>query len=147
MDKLIFFLSKNPGVQAIVNIASLASLIITIIILIRVSKITRSYLFKVRAPQHIKKLKDIAQNIVRQLSDYENNKDSISRQLTSAEVQLEQLQKKSTGKDSDKIKSLRNKMKNSSILETREGIFAIYCGLIGISEALEESLEDRRWGN
>ena len=147
MDKLIFFLSKNPGVQAIVNIASIASLIITIIIWLRVSKITRSFLFMVRAPQHIIIIKDIAQNIVRQLSDYENNKDAIKRQLTSAEVQLELLQIKTSGKDSDKIKSLRIIMKNSSILETREGILAVYRGLIGISEALEESLEDRKWGN
>lgn len=131
--------------QTIANLATIISLAITILVWFSVRNIRRAFLFKARAPIHTDRLDDISHKISNLLNDYQANKNSIKELLAHAEIQLEQLLKKTSGEPRTRIRALRKRMQDRLIVEDPEAIYNVHLELIKIVDAMKEHLANQEW--
>lgn len=82
MDFVLIFDQIKEIIGWIGNIASIIGLVITILILNNLRKIHSEYLFKIRSPILLKRLKEYSQNILRYQNDIERFYNEIDMNLS-----------------------------------------------------------------
>ena len=143
---MLQFFSEDLLINALANISSLASLVLTIFILSTIHKITRNYLFKARVPQHIINLERIRKEISELLNDYRSNEKTIREKVKILEAELEQLRKKIGRKEARRVNTLLKTMRDfSKMPANRELIDNIVLEIFYLSALLRDLLKDRQW--
>ena len=143
---MFYFLGEDLVINALANISSLASLVLTIFVLINIHKIARKYLFKARIPQHIGNLEKIRKEISKLLNDYKNNEKVIREQIKILEAELEQLRKKISRKEAQSVNRLQEMIKKFfKMPENRDLIDNINLEIFYLCTILSGSLMDIQW--
>lgn len=146
IDTIINFLSNDTKINAFVNILSILGFLITIWIFFDVRNIKNYYIFRVRVPQHVKKLGSHLSKVAELMNDYDGMSPQIDIELVQIEVELESLKRKLDRKNAQPIKQLIAEVrmyskdnKNLSYLRV------IYLNLLKSIKRIEGLQEDLRW--
>lgn len=139
--------SGNPTFINSGSIASIISLILTIIIYFGIRKIKRFYIFTGRVPEVVGNLNKIASNISEHLNDYEDFIPQIGLDLADAEVALKTLNRKVGKREHRKpintlIKTINKYEPNP---DGEEELRKIHIGLHKIVAEVQELRKDQRW--
>jgi len=140
----------NPDGSFSINsgsIASIISLVLTIIIFFSIRKIQSFYIFTARVPEVVSDLDEIASSISEYLNDFENNIHRISKELARAQAKLQTLKKKLKDRQSKKpiselIKVIKTYNPNSKDEDT---LRQIYLDLYKIIAEIKELQKDHKW--
>lgn len=109
-------LNSSGSVASIIGtVISIAVLIQAIIVKSEIKKLQARHLFKIRSPQHLKKLDNYLSNLNTLLQDFSNNGDNIESTLSCVNAELKSLANKT--EDKDILKQIKKSLRmNSSIL-------------------------------
>lgn len=151
VNTIIFFIQEYLDAFSFIgSLFSTLSFIITILILLKLKRIHSEYLFKIRSPELLKKLKINSDNISTYLNDFKRFIDDINREFTICKAILISLKnkcpkeiKKSASTIIKFIKSYLNTPNNN---KKQEDANWIYNELQGIVEECNNYWEDIKWG-
>jgi hypothetical protein len=147
MDDIVKFLGTSEWFVALVNITSLIGFLLTIWVLFDVRNIKSYYVFKVRVPQHVKKLKKYAANLSEYMNDFEGMLPQVEMELASIEVELESLRRKLDRKPGRPVDQLLRDVKAYNKAQTKDikALRRIHIDLHKAVTRIEEIQEDLRW--
>ena len=129
------------------SIASIVSLLLTIIIFIAIRKIKSYYIFTGRVPELVKSLNKIASEINNCLNDFKGAIHKISMELANAEVTLKTLRNKINNRSLKKsISKLIKQIKGyKTINDGEKKLRDIYIKLRKIIREIKELQKDQKW--
>ncbi len=149
INSIINFFNKEVF-TAFSNISSIAGLIISIFVFMRVKRIERNYAFRIRVPALASELERQALRLNDYLNDYQNYISDIKEVLAKSEVHLESLREKVDRHTRESIKSLLREIHSYS--ESQEHLAQLShiksllhrVGLYRLSNAEQEELKGER---
>jgi hypothetical protein len=147
VDRLTKFLAENILFVAIANVTSVIGLILTFCVSRQVRGIRSYYVFRVRVPEHIDKLRQHSSAISRYLNAFEENLSGIEIELSKAEVTLQYLLKKLDRQSRRSARQLLKTIKsyNAATPKTQAQAREIYVQTIKLVYGLEELQKDLSW--
>ena len=109
MDIVLEYLN-NKYFTAAATLASIISLVISIIVLIGMRSIKKHYIFVARVPEILEKLEELASNISANLNDFGGITSTLSIYLAETEINLKSLKRKVNGNSRKSISALLKKI-------------------------------------
>lgn len=144
---LVTFLASEPGFVAVVNLASIVGLAITVWVFADVRNIKRSYVFRARVPQHVQSLKSRRKQLTEYMNDFVGMQPQIDEQMAGMEVELESLVKKLKGPIRARVRQLLEQVRDYSRSDPKNvgHLRTINLELYKTVEAIGELQEDLKW--
>ena len=132
------------------NIASIIGVIVTILVFLRVKKIHLGYLFKIRGPIIVDKLRGYSDNILIYLNDIDSYQSDLTRDLRLCTANLKNLRKKVPKDIRKTIKMLDKKINKYISMPSSYQVDYVRGINNDIQALIEECLnlrEDLNWSN
>ncbi len=133
-------------ISKIGSIFSIASLVVTIWVLLETRKLRSLYKLKVRGPELIKDLHKMASNLSEFLNDYSGSMTQIAEELGKTSSKLKTLQTRLRGIQRNSVKRVRGDIDQCEVkAENEEQVRTVYVEIIKVIEELKDYQKDLNW--
>ena len=130
----------------IANILSIASFILSVIVLWNIRKLRNAYRLRGRGPSLIRELSKSASNLSNYLNDYTGSIRQIEEELKIVSVKLASLESKIGGRLRISVKQVRTYVDQSDAkAENENEIRRVYLELLKVTEELKDHQKDLDW--
>lgn len=126
------------------SVASLISLVLTIYVVIDLSRIKNRFIFRLGAPNLVKELKKNNETLMRYTSDFENSLLPIHEELIKIDVKLRSFEKRLTAESRESVRHLRQAIENYN--QDKEQLFTICRCLFRVVEEVKQRQEEMSLG-
>lgn len=125
------------------SISSVISLGVSIYVALSLRKIRNTYIFRARAPQFVRALKNHASTLIQYGSDIDNSRREIEVELTKIDVRARTMQSRMRGESRRAAKRLRMVIKAYEVDPTsQDKFYAVYKAVLRVVEEVKELRED-----
>ena len=138
-----FFQSENFRIVS--SIASIASLLLTILIFINLRRIRSYYLFTARVPELADQLKAVSSKLAGYLNEFDDFVPQITLELAGVEVTLLSLSRKVDGRTKRSVNSLLKSVRAyDPKAKDSEALWDIYVDMHKVVVAIEDLQQDKK---
>jgi predicted nucleic acid-binding Zn-ribbon protein len=149
MQRLLFSLESLlswENLSRISSVISIASLGLTLWVLLETRKLRTLYKLRGRGPSLIKDLAKMASGLSKYLNDYSNSLSQIAQELGKIESKLKSLEPKLSGSPKGSVKLLRSSIDQLDVkTENEEQVRRTYIEVIKVIEELKDHQKDLNW--
>lgn len=138
-------LSLDP-ISLLGTIFSVASFIVSLVVLLSVRKLRMMYKLRVRGPSLIKDLSNSAANLSKYLSEYEDSIPQIQEELGRIAVKLKALEDKISGRVKASVTQLHDYVDQCEAnAENEIDVRRVYLSVTKVTEELKDYQKDIDW--
>jgi len=130
------------------NVCSVVGFLLTLLVLLKLRRIYRSFLFQARLPDLRKKIKGHRSALARLLNNFADAGAEIAAEIQKCHANLQNLRTKLGRRQAASVTALLKQTADfglSSVAPSKEEVRRVYLALVLLEEELENLSEDIKW--